>query len=234
MERQLKEYTNLEGFRYERKYTTELNNYEVEQYVKLNPASFSKIFEQRYINNVYLDTQRLDFFYDNVSGKDLRCKYRIRWYGDLFGNIEEPMLEIKIKQGNVGTKQSFLLQPFNFTNDFCFDDLNKTFAKSTIPANIQNILSNLKPVLVNRYLRKYFLDFSKNFRLTIDSEIYSYPALFVNFSKYETQDLQTIIELKYDEVLNDSASQISNYLPFRLTKNSKYTNGIQKFYNIID
>ena len=37
-------------------------------------------------------------FFDNVYGNVNKIKPRIRWYGELFGLVEHPILEYKIKQ----------------------------------------------------------------------------------------------------------------------------------------
>ena len=85
----------------------------------------------------------------------------------------------------------------------------------------------MKPALLNRYRRKYFLSFDRKFRLTIDDEL-SYFGIGSNnnhFSEQYTSN-DVIVELKYDRTFDDLAYAISNKLPFRLTKSSKYVNGI--------
>ena len=230
-------YTKLEDFRYERKYTNDLLDYaQVEQILKLHPAGFSEIFYERYINNVYFDTSRFDFYYDNVDGKKERVKYRIRWYGDLFGKIEKPILELKIKDSNVGIKKSYFLKEFEFTKDFDLKDFIEIMKNSDLPEQVLLSIQNLQPALINRYRRKYFINYSREFRITIDKEIAFFDALKWNTSsRYSVLDEQNIvIELKYDKELNDKASEISNHLPFRLTKNSKYVTGVEKFNYLID
>ena len=48
------------------------------------------------------------------------------------------------------------------------------------------------------------------------------------------EDNKIVVELKYDQEKNDEAQEIGTNLPFRLTKNSKYVTGIEKFYEVID
>ena len=227
----LKDYTQQTKSRFERKFTVNrLSKQGIELVIKQNSAFFSKIYEQRYINNIYLDTPNLTFFFDNNAGKSNRKKIRIRWYGDMFGMISYPILEFKIKTGDVGNKFSFPLKPFLLDNNFSFDLLKQVFHNSNLPQWALNQLDILEPTLLNRYKRKYFRSFDKYFRLTIDSDInYANITSRINTFSYKYNDeFDIVVELKYDIEKNDSAQQITNQFPFRMTKNSKYVNGISK------
>lgn len=232
----IQNYTELTGFRYERKYTVETLSYQnVEQTVRNNSLGFTEIFHQRHINNIYFDTPRLDFYYDNSVGRRDRVKYRIRWYGDFFGKVNQPILELKIKNGPVGTKRSFKLSPFEVSENTNFNIFPDILKKSNLPEDVYNIIKNLEPSVVNRYKRKYFRSFSRDYRITIDRDVSYSPAFRKKSFNKAVKDLKSVIvELKYDEELNFSATEITNDLPFRLTKNSKYVNGIELFYNVID
>ncbi|PLX14749.1 MAG: hypothetical protein C0598_00650 [Marinilabiliales bacterium] len=219
---------NIEKSRYERKFVVDEMNYPgIYQQVRMHPAAFREIYEPRYINNIYLDTNELDFYFDNVSGKGSRKKARIRWYGDLFGNIKKPVLEFKMREGMLGNKISFPLSPFILNNEFTFETLKKVFESSDLPDWTYQVLMKLRPALLNRYKRKYTLNFEGDFRLTLDTEL-SYYSIGMNnnsfMKNFKSDDV--IVELKYDYHNNDKATQITNKLPFRLTKSSKYVNGI--------
>lgn len=232
-----REYTVLKGFRYERKYLVQnLKDFQVENIIKINPAFFKEIYTERYINNIYFDTPRFDFYFDNTVGRPYRVKYRIRWYGDLYGKISNPILELKIKQGLVGTKRSFELESFDFSSNFNYKNLKNVFDNSKLPDDVLVRLNNLTPTLVNRYKRKYFIDFSNKFRITVDKNISYFPIQNqINSGRFFHKDLKSIVvELKYDNELNEDAKKISNKLPFRLTKNSKYVTGVQQFYDLLD
>ncbi|MBN2893755.1 MAG: polyphosphate polymerase domain-containing protein [Bacteroidales bacterium] len=234
---EVQDYTELKGFRYERKYLADsLNSFQTEQVIKIHPAGFSEIYQQRFINNVYFDTPRFDFYYDNAVGRTDRVKFRIRWYGDLFGFIEEPILELKIKQGTVGTKRSFKLKPFEFSENFKIHDFSDILKQSDLPEDVLLRVGSLKPSIINRYSRKYFRDFSQDFRITIDKDISYFPVQNqIKIGRFFHKDMQNVvIELKYDNVLNKEATKISNKLPFRLTKNSKYVTGVELFYDVLD
>ena len=88
------------SFRYERNFIiSELDRHNVETLIKYNPAMFTEIFHKRVVNNIYFDSLHMDNLYDNKCGTSKRIKVRIRWYGNLFGLIEKPVLELKIKDG---------------------------------------------------------------------------------------------------------------------------------------
>ncbi len=120
-------------YRYERKFLIEdLHWSEIESYIKFHPSNFSEIFYQRFINNLYFDTVDMSSYWDNVDGVKDRQKFRMRWYGDLFGYIEKPTLEVKKKRGIVGTKESYPLLPCTFEENLDYETIQKSINKSLI------------------------------------------------------------------------------------------------------
>ncbi len=220
---------DIENSRYERKFVvSDMMLPQVRQHIKIHPAAFSPIYHPRYINNIYLDTPEMDFFYDNVSGRGSRKKVRIRWYGDLFQDIAKPVLEFKIREGYLGNKLSFALTPFRFDENITSSFLQQIFDASQLPQWARDVLKHLRPALVNRYLREYFLSFNEKFRITADTEL-SYYAVSANnnlFTEHYTSG-DVIVELKYNYGDAAMAPDVSTMLPFRLTKSSKYVNGME-------
>lgn len=219
--------------RYERKFVIEnLSKQSVISVVKTNPAIFSEIYHQRYINNIYLDTHNLMFYLDNNFGKANRKKVRVRWYGDLLGRNQKPRLEYKLKTGAVGDKLVYNLVPFDVKPGFSYDQLQQVFEKSQLPEWVLDDLRSLKPTLLNRYSREYFLSFDRNYRITIDQQL-EYCKICPQNNSFiqDYKDYKNIIlELKYKVNGILEPDFVSNHLPFRLTKSSKYVNGIEKFY----
>lgn len=222
--------------RYERKFVSSiLPKTNVEQIVKLNPGFFNEIFKERFINNIYLDTPDYTYYFDNIAGKTNRKKVRVRWYGDLEGEIKNPVLEFKIKNGLTGDKISFELEPFILDKNFNLEKLHLVFAKSKLPGWAMIELAPLVPSLLNRYYRKYFLSVDKLFRLTLDSGL-QYGYIGTNNNSllwFKTDEKNIVVELKYFPIHDDQACIIANHFPFRLSRNSKYVNGIQAFRNHI-
>ena len=101
-------YTQLDSYRYERKFQSEGRSVGVvESLIRQNPVGFSPAFRPRQINNIYFDTPGLNCFHDNLRGVPNRWKFRVRWYGNNGNEISQPLLELKIKKGTVGTKKTW-------------------------------------------------------------------------------------------------------------------------------
>jgi SPX domain protein involved in polyphosphate accumulation len=221
-------------YRFERKFvSSQLNEHELEHIIRTHHAFFNEIYWERQVNNIYFDTHALQFFHDNVVGKSQRRKVRIRWYGEIEGIIDKPVLEFKIKSGLLGRKASFDLNPIDLNADLDFDYFQNLFLESGLPENIIEELKGLKPLLLNNYSRRYYRSADQHFRFTID-----YKLVYFDFSKISfsigmgTRDLQnTILELKYDQEHDEQAMEISQFLPIRLSKSSKYVNGIDIIRN---
>ena len=225
---------NSLNLRYERKFKIYSIPDIVENIIMLHPVMFKRIYYPRYVNNIYFDDAGMESFYANEMGAFQRKKYRIRWYGDLFGDLQSPTLEIKRKFGNLGDKQSFKLKGFILNSKITKSKILDVINNSEIPEYVKLKLRCIEPSLMNRYKRKYFISNDKRFRITIDSEITYYRINIRknNFIEKYSEDSYTIIELKYDKNYDNDANSITNSFPFRLSKNSKYVNGLGLIHSI--
>ena len=220
-------------YRYERKFLIPgITVHDVELIVKLHPAIFSEIYSQRYVNNIYFDSINLTNYFDNVNGVTNRVKYRIRWYGELGGLIEKPTLELKIKNGYLGRKLSYPLLPFELNSRLNFQKILKILMESNIPRVIVEELKNFSPMLINRFSRKYFKSADGRYRITIDSDFFLYRIgrQYNSLLNRLTDDINVILELKYNRDFDEDADSITNYFPFRMTKSSKYVSGVEKLF----
>ncbi len=220
-------------YRYERKFfVRNQKRQDIEKIVLFHPAFFREIYQERYINNIYFDYLELNNFYDNIIGNTQRHKYRIRWYGDLFSDIEKPKLEIKIKKGLVGTKKIYPLKKFKLFEGMDSMEIKKVVDESEITPNEKISIQSQMPFIINRYKRKYFESFDKKFRITIDNEqSFNKVNTLNNTFLQKIYDLNNVIvELKYEIKHEADVEKITNKLPFRLTKSSKYARGIELLY----
>jgi SPX domain protein involved in polyphosphate accumulation len=220
-----------EELRYERKFLiSEYSFKEVEQLLKFHPAAFSEIYHERIVNNIYFDNLAFDSYYHNVEGEKDRMKIRIRWYGELSGTITKPVLEYKIKKGLLGTKKSYALQPFVLDADFSKRQIETACNASSLPKHVSDHLLSLTPALMNRYSRKYYMSADKNFRITIDHHLSYYRIGYDKgfFPSALADHSSVILELKYDSSLAEDAVDLGNLLPFTMTKNSKYLQGLER------
>lgn len=190
----------------------------VRQVVINHPASFRKIFPDRKVNNIYFDNTDFLAYFDNVEGVSDRRKNRVRWFGDDIFKVVQPKLEIKTKSNQLGDKKSFPVEEFQLSN---LTGLTKEVIAKTGSFNI------LKPTLINSYLRSYYGTTDGKFRITIDRELNYFSLLTARkFTRFQTEEQSVVLELKYDETLDDAAAFIMQYLPFRHSKSSKYVTGL--------
>lgn len=201
--------------RYERKFLLHApQRLSLRHLIKLHPATFSKIYTPRQINNVYYDTADFSHFRENLAGVSPRRKVRVRWYGE-FETVTKPILEIKSKDGEVVTKSSRALPsfPLRRVKDF--------FLETSYP---------YQPVLKNSYNREYFISADRKLRLTVDTDI-TFDDLGTSLLQNPVKSLSyTIVELKYSILHEDDALAACKYFPFRLSKLSKYEQGIGLCY----
>ncbi len=207
--------------RYERKYRISACDHRfVEQVLRNHPASFRKIFPDRQINNIYWDTIGLQTYHDNVVGIANRQKFRLRWYGNDVGEVIAPKLEIKIRQNELGDKKIFDIPSFDLHQPEVHSDEIEQLTRSN---------TNLVPVLLNSYHRSYWGTFDGEFRMTIDYNMRFHSLLNEGaFRGYRHRDEAVILELKYDEKMESQSDRITQYIPFRRTKNSKYVIGVER------
>lgn len=221
--------SNSSQYRYERKFLiSSLSREAVESIIRLHPAMFREIFHQRFVNNIYFDSRKLSNYHDNVEGQSRRKKVRVRWYNNLFGKVAEPVLEIKLKNGELGRKVSHGLEPFRISQgadltSVC--DFDQDLLSSSLPG-----VRSLVPMLLNRYSRRYFISNDGLYRVTIDSD-QSFSRIYGrgSASKNHVEDCKSVVlEVKYSMEQDSKAHRITSRFPFRMTKNSKYINGLQQ------
>lgn len=222
---------NKDLFRYERKFIiTQHEKYYIDELIKNHPAMFSEIYHKRSVNNIYFDTHNMQNFYDNKCGNNQRMKPRIRWYGNLFSYIKKPVLELKIKEGHVGTKKSFSLNPFTLDSNTSHKSIFEILNLSNIPDLVRETLKLMEMKVITSYSRRYFQSADKKYRLTIDWDLRYYGIENVQntFMNKSYDSRTTILELKYSSDNDSKAEIITNHFPFRFTKNSKYEIGIDR------
>ncbi len=203
--------------RFERKYVVEhLSVAEICQFIKLHPASFREAFPPRQINNIYFDTANYAACQDNLKGIGLRKKIRLRWYNqNSFANTDL-QLEEKIKETDLGYKIIHQLPKANLQGQLS-DILPVWLTES----------HQLIPTLFNQYNRRYYISANQKFRITIDTHLaFGTPNPSPSQQSQYHLPNRIIVELKYEESAAEFQDQITQYLPFRLSKNSKYIIGV--------
>jgi hypothetical protein len=221
--------STLPNLRYERKFTTStLTLPEVLARVRQHPAAFREAYPPRCVNNVYLDSPSLSNYSDHVNGISHRTKTRIRWYGVWSGPISVPHLERKVKRGLVGGKISHRLPPIEVNAGMTRASVERAFNAAGLPESTRSALHLLQPSLLNRYHRHYFRSADGQFRLTVDSDLQFAPVrphdgLAPSFGPAASL---IVVELKFGLAEAPAAERVTNALPFRMVRCSKYVLGI--------
>jgi hypothetical protein len=217
-----------EDYRYERKFRIQSTSVPaIEAEIQNSLGFFRKHHPDREINNIYLDTEDLYSAFMNIEGVSQRLKLRIRWYGELFGYINRPTLELKLKKGLAGSKRRFEMKPFLCELPITPIKLGLTNPNQDFPVTISSSLQFLKPTLLNQYKRKYYIN-SEDIRITID-----YGQVFYRTYDNRSSPLlprfnldDVVIEVKYAPQLDSQVSDLTSRFPFRMTRHSKYVTGI--------
>ena len=192
--------------------------------VRLHPAGFMKTYNDRFVNTLYLDTPNFDFFRDTTSGVATRYKPRIRWYGRNIRNALVPTLEIKTKKEKVRSKHLHILPEFYIDGDFNF----MRYVRLNL-AGPQ--FAHLIPSVLVRYERSYFQSANGLIRITVDRNLMYYPiSLDSDLDHQPYHDPAIILEVKYLSATEPEVDFITQYLPFRLTKSSKYATAVLACY----
>ena len=197
-------------------------------WIHLHPAGFCSAFPDRQVNNIYFDGYQYTAYTENLSGSSERTKVRYRWYGE---SIEPRagVLEIKRKRNYFGWKLYHRVK-----NDPCSSEMTWYSIRKNIRDQISEhgklwLDLNPYPVLLNRYLRKYFLSSDGKLRVTIDTNQAVWDQRFKsepNFLNKANLPDTLIVEIKFDRKDREYASQSIQSLPLRVSRHSKYMTGV--------
>jgi hypothetical protein len=216
-------------WRFERKFSGRgLTLNIAEAAIHLHPAIFRTAYPPRWINNIYFDTPSLEAYWEHTNGASHRVKTRIRWYGAVDGAVSSPIMERKIKCALEGTKIFHPLPSFIVDGTLTSKKLAQVIENADLPPATREDVRYQRPVLFNRYYRQYFVSADNRFRLTIDCRLSYRPIHNLGglWRSPVSQWAGIIIELKYDRADTIGAAEITQALPFRLSRFSKYVTGV--------
>jgi len=216
-------------YRYEKKFVIPLHDIsEVEPLVLINRFGIVKSFPERTICNIYLDSPLWKCYTQHTDGIHERFKCRIRWYAQLRGMVENPILEIKVKKGLAGHKLRYPLHPFEINDDLTPEHFHKLLQESNIPEELKEELQAFHPCLMNTYRRRYYRSFDRRLRITLDWDVRNDRPRTLGQGFPESQNFcdRVIMELKYAPSVEEQVLNICKEFPFRLTAYSKFLTGI--------
>jgi hypothetical protein len=218
----------LSEARYERKFMVAgTEAAQLDHLVRMNPAHFHPIHNPRWINNIYFDSVDLCAFSDTIEGVRDRVKTRIRWYGDSIETIMGPVLELKRKRGFLTIKSGFVLNSAESGTPRSARAVRKLLRDSDLPNELREYVIPSRAVLFNRYMRSYSVSHCGQYRITVDRHL-EFQRVFEGFSSGPmTRIGNLVLEIKYGVDADRNVQAVTQHLPFRLSKSSKYAMGVQ-------
>ena len=215
--------------RFEIKFVAEASRYgELEQWIRLHPEGFRNSYPPRRVNNVYFDTQDLDAFAENLSGASSRSKLRLRWYG-VTDAPERTVLEVKRRRNQLGWKHHYDGGPMDFERSD-WRTLRRRLRDRLSPVVKLWFDSHPFPVLINRYDRQYFESPEGKIRATLDWHQCVYDQRVRNRPnlRHQSNLPETVVcEIKLGQRDRKRADRISEGIPVRVSRNSKYVIGVR-------
>lgn len=222
--------------RLEKKYTikSELLN-QVRESVLSSKLGFSKVYDDRYVNSIYLDSFNFENYQENLAGMSQRSKARARWYSSSpflgLSSSTKLALEIKLRNNIYGNKiSSFVELPENL-HFLSSTEIVQLFRQQLPKEFLPHIDHCNELSLGVSYLREYYEDFNKDLRVTIDSNIKFFRPESQNTlaqSSIKTLSMDySILECKFSpEFADDAKDTISALAEVSVGRHSKYSVGI--------
>ncbi|MCB0338917.1 MAG: polyphosphate polymerase domain-containing protein [Bdellovibrionales bacterium] len=218
--------------RFERKFLIEdISEAEIIGVIKTHPACFREIYHEREVFNIYFDSPDFYSYHENVAGVAERRKLRLRWYmgsPDFKGVFQ---FEIKRKFGLLGDKLNCPIGGEQMPTN-ALPDAQLLFKRALMAYPNLTSFESYSPVLVNSYRRRYFRSAEGDFRITVDSQIGARRTHSdgTSFSMPNLKLHGCVVELKYGMESEPKSDQITQNIPFRVTRSSKYVMAVDALY----
>ena len=93
---------------------------------------------------------------------------------------------------------------------------------------LQNL--GLEPVVMVRYIRTYLESFDRRVRITIDRDLQYRGMNNYVIDAFSDSDEALILEIKYDQDIEEDIQDILQSVKYRLTKNSKFVSAMMGYW----
>ena len=221
--------------RHEFKFVTKGSFYQqFKCWVLCHALGFKTAYPSRWINNIYFDSYGLDSYEDNLSGASTRIKLRYRWYGSLT-NSQTGNLEIKCKKNLFGWKIRYPIENLPSLNLSVWKEIRKAMKLQLDPGARIHFESRPQAVLVNQYLRDYFISLDGKVMLNLDTKQcvmdqrgFQGPNLRTQVNMPDT----VIVEVKSDPKDLERVVHLMQGFPLRWSRHSKYIAGLNSIRNV--
>lgn len=193
-------------------------------WLRLHPEGFRVAHPAQQVNSIYLDTPDLRHMNANMMGVSDRVKLRIRWYGPLMTSVLQPTLELKKRDGYLGSKKRQTLA--------CTLDLEELWHRTIRQLRAaagddwrDEFRPLLHPAVIVHYQREYFETRDGLIRATLDYDQAAYDQRLAqrpNLRRRTPLSPDVIIELKAGPAEFQRLQAIVGHFPIRRSRNSKY------------
>ena len=216
--------------RRELKFTTnEIYYSDIINWIKNNKVNFKKNFPKRLINSIYFDNYSYSSFKENIYGDSKKTKIRLRWYNIFFFSMDS-FFEIKKRDNIYNYKKTIKIPNLAIKPNSNFKEIIQTLKFNLEPIDTIELDARPFPTIISQYTREYYIDFDKEIRITIDRNIKTFDQRLsnkINLKNEITIPNLMVVEFKFkDASINKLLNSFNNF-PLRLSKNSKYINGIR-------
>ena len=216
--------------RRELKFTTnEIYYSDIINWIKNNKVNFKKHFPKRLINSIYFDNYSYSSFKENIYGDSKKTKIRLRWYNTFFFSMDG-FFEIKKRDNIYNYKKTIKIPNLVIKLNSNFKEIIQTLKLNLEPIDTIELDARPFPTIISQYTREYYIDFDKEIRITIDRNIKTFDQRLsnkINLKNEITIPNLMVVEFKFkDASINKLLNSFNNF-PLRLSKNSKYINGIR-------
>lgn len=179
-----------------------------------------------YVTSLYFDTIDADAYFEKMDGVQTRRKYRIRFYNQ---NLDFIRLECKEKFDSMTQKRQARIS-LPYAQKIIANQIEALDVEGE--QVLQEFLIDLKtkhlmPSVIVDYRRTAFVHESLDVRITFDEHIHSrrfdtdlFEPTFSGIKVHE--DAESVIEIKFDEILPYSVWAILNSVPLSRQAISKF------------
>lgn len=203
-------------------------------WLRIHSAGFTSPYPDRKVNNIYFDTHDFLAYADNLAGVSSRTKVRYRWYG----NSKTPdagVLEVKRKRNCFGWKLHFKVNKPPYERGASWSAMRKLLEEQLPPEGRRWLFANHAPVLINRYLRQYFISRDLKIRVTIDTDLEVLEQRFnscPNLTGTAYKNNLFVVEFKCDRTHANICNRVIQGIPIRSSRHSKYVSGVRTITGI--
>jgi len=218
----------IEPARREVKYVTdEVLAPHLESWLQSHHAAFTTPYPARWVNNIYFDTPDYFAYAQNLAGITSRTKVRYRWYGAL-RPIGAGQLEVKMRRSGLGRKLTHRIAETP-PEDGSWRQVIAHFRNNVAGGPGAWFDAFPTPILINRYLRRYWVTPDGHVRITIDTDQAVFDQRYQgspNVERPANLPRTTVFEVKYLPQHHHEVRDTIASLPVSLSRHSKYAVGV--------